>query len=256
MKKLAIMLGLGIILALPNMFAQSNYTYDLKKDLVIGSVALGIFVTPFFFNNTSDNAVFNPNAINAFDRAVMFPYHKNIDTLSQIGAYGLLILPAVSLIGNITDLNAVATYGVMYAEAFLLTYGTKEMLKNAIIRYRPYCYYGDIPSGKETDYDDSFPSGHTSLAFMSAGFFTSTFFTEYPDSTWKLPIAGVSYVLATAVAASRIYSGNHFLTDVIAGAAIGSLYGYLIPWLHLKKQADTAIAFTPLPNGFVFSYRF
>jgi membrane-associated phospholipid phosphatase len=88
---------------------------------------------------------------------------------------------------------------------------------------------------------------------MSAGFLSSTYFTEYPDSNWKIPVAGLGYALAVGIAANRILSGSHFLTDVLAGAAIGSLYGYLIPALHLRKPGGTTMAFTPTVNGFLVS---
>jgi membrane-associated phospholipid phosphatase len=91
---------------------------------------------------------------------------------------------------------------------------------------------------------------------MSAGFLTTTFLTEYPDSKWKLPVVSGAYALAVAVAASRVFSGSHYVTDVIAGAALGSLYGYLVPLLHIRKQADTNITLAPVPGGFVFSYKF
>jgi membrane-associated phospholipid phosphatase len=92
---------------------------------------------------------------------------------------------------------------------------------------------------------------------MSAGFLTSILLKDYPDSGWKTPLIGIGYSMAAVVAVNRIRGGSHFLTDVIAGAAIGSLYGYLIPALHLKKkQNNTDIALSPLVNGFMFSYRF
>jgi membrane-associated phospholipid phosphatase len=63
--------------------------------------------------------------------------------------------------------------------------------------------------------------------------------------------------MAVTVAINRIRGGSHFLTDVIAGAAIGSLYGYLVPALHLKKKQNNAdITLSPLLNGFMFSYSF
>jgi membrane-associated phospholipid phosphatase len=115
-------------------------------------------------------------------------------------------------------------------------------------------YSGGIPTGMETDYYNSFPSGSTALAFLSAGFLSATFSAEYPDSKWKVPIIAGAYTLAAGVAACRIYSGSHFLTDVLVGAAIGSLYGWAIPMLHKKQNNNLAINFTG--NGFVASLKF
>ena len=71
------------------------------------------------------------------------------------------------------------------------------------------------------------------MAFLSAGFLSATFSAEYPDSPWKIPIIAGVYTLATGIATFRIASGSHFLTDVLTGAAIGSLYGWVIPLLDL-----------------------
>jgi undecaprenyl-diphosphatase len=90
---------------------------------------------------------------------------------------------------------------------------------------------------------------------MSVGFFTSTFSAEYPDSPRRIPLGIVSYSLAAAVGVNRILSGNHFISDVLTGAVLGSIYGYLIPWLHLSKKQDTPVIM-PLHNGFVLVWKF
>ena len=84
-------------------------------------------------------------------------------------------------------------------------------LKRATRRKRPaepHCWADLLPPDQF-----SFPSGHTITAFAVsialAGF--------YPDLTVGLLFCAVS------VAASRILLGMHFLSDVLAGAAIGSL---------------------------------
>ena len=73
---------------------------------------------------------------------------------------------------------------------------------------------------------DSFPSGHTALAFAGAEFL----YQEYKDvSVWY----GVSgYVIATATGAFRIYNNKHWLTDVATGAGIGILSTKAAYWLQ------------------------
>jgi membrane-associated phospholipid phosphatase len=179
-----------------------------------------------------------------------------LDKISDYGVYGLLALPVISLAGQIKDMDAWLTYGIMYTEAFFLTFGTKDLLKNAIIRYRPYVYDNGRPAGLEDDYYNSFPSGSTALAFLSAGFLSATFSAEYPDSPWKVPIIAGMYTLATGVGACRIISGSHFLTDVLAGAAIGSLYGWVIPILHKRQNNGNNISMNFTGNGFIVALKF
>jgi len=240
-----------------SLHSQSIFTYDLKKDFIIGGLSLGIFASPFFVENSPSQIpdLLNKNDINDFDRPLMFSYNKALDMISDYGVYGMLVLPIVSVIGNANDINAWLTYGIMYSEAFLLTFGTKDLLKNAIIRYRPYMYDGGVPAGQENDYYNSFPSGSTSLAFLSATFLSTTFLQEYPDSKWKLPVVIGSYSLATSVSAMRITSGAHFITDVFAGAAIGSFYGWIIPFLH-KNNSNNNIKVNVAPDGFLVSLKF
>ena len=68
---------------------------------------------------------------------------------------------------------------------------------------------------RPTDY--SFPSGHTAASFAAA---SALYFRR---SRWWLP-AGL---LAALIATSRLYLYVHFPTDVLGGAALGILSGWL-----------------------------
>jgi len=240
-----------------NIFSQTVYDLDLKKDLIIGSLSIGMGITPFFINNKPENIpnMLDKNNINNFDRSLMFSYNKYLDWISDYGAYGLALLPVISIVPNINYKNTLLTYGIMYSEALLLTYGTVFTLKNAIIRYRPYMYTDGVPNGKENDYYKSFPSGSTSFAFLGATFLSVTYSQEFPESKWKIPIIIGSYTLAAGIASVRILSGSHFLTDVFTGAAIGSLYGWIIPCLHLKNH-DDKLTLVPTGNGILVLVKF
>jgi undecaprenyl-diphosphatase len=74
--------------------------------------------------------------------------------------------------------------------------------------FEPHCWATLLPPDQF-----SFPSGHTITAFAVA--ISLSHF--YPDLTAGLLFCAVS------VAASRILLGMHFLSDVVAGAAIGTL---------------------------------
>ncbi|MDR0569566.1 MAG: phosphatase PAP2 family protein [Spirochaetaceae bacterium] len=238
-------------------FAESRYVYNVGKDIFLGAAALGVSAPSFFIPDPAGKTVTDDKTeVNPFDRSLMFSYRKALDITGTVAMYGLAVLPVLSLIGNITDIGAVITYGVMYGEALLLTFGTTEIIKKASGRSRPYTYFGGVPEGLETDYYKSFPSRHSAIAFMSAGFLSSTFFTEYPNSRLKLPVIAGSYALAAGIGALRIASGNHFLTDVLAGGLIGSLYGYLIPLLHLRQKDAPGFTAALTANGFLLSWKF
>jgi len=64
----------------------------------------------------------------------------------------------------------------------------------------------------------SFPSGHSVTSFALAYVLART----YPKAS------PLFYALATMVALSRVYLASHFLSDVVAGTAIGLLAGWMV----------------------------
>lgn len=88
----------------------------------------------------------------------------------------------------------------------------------------------------------SLPSGHTTQAFAVA----SVIALEYPRTSIKI----LAYGTASAVAASRMVEGAHFLSDVIAGALLG----------HAVARAATIdgldLSIEPDPSGLSIRVRF
>ena len=78
------------------------------------------------------------------------------------------------------------------------------------------------PDGSD---DKSFPSGHTALSFAAA----MTLEKRY-GARAGLP----AFVVATFVGVSRVEADKHYAHDVLAGAAIGGVAG----WLLTSKQND------------------
>lgn len=75
----------------------------------------------------------------------------------------------------------------------------------------PHCWSRVLPPDQF-----SFPSGHAMTAFSTA-LIVSAF---YPNLEWPL------YFIAASIAISRIILGMHFLSDVIAGALLGTGLGF------------------------------
>lgn len=180
-----------------------------------------------------DGETFDKDDVNAFDRKLMREYSSSKDKAADFVLAAAMATPIVLIP---TGKNEWFSEAVMYAETLLIANGIKEITKLCVNRVRPYMYYdsGTWPESDvdEGDYANSFPSGHTTIAFVSATFTSYTFSKYFPDSAWKYPVIAGSYALAAGTSALRLMSGNHFMTDVIAGAAIGSAVGFLVPWLH------------------------
>ncbi|HHZ82974.1 MAG TPA: phosphatase PAP2 family protein [Nitrospirales bacterium] len=80
---------------------------------------------------------------------------------------------------------------------------------------------------------DAFPSGHTTCAFALAAVLSHF----YPR--WRI----VFFILACLVATARMVRGSHWVTDVVAGALLGTFVGM---WM-VTLQWDQRRLRTPTP---------
>ena len=202
---------------------------------IVAIIFISIFASSIFAQP------YNKNEVNQLDRLFMNPYSKPLDKTADVLTVLTLAAPAV-LVSTPSD--QWLTEGIMYTEACLFSYGLKAIGKACVERVRPYMYFDGYPQDEvlDGDYLNSWPSAHTTMAFTSAAFTSYVFSKYYPDSPWRFAVIGGTYAAATAVGILRMASGNHFLTDVLTGAAIGTLSGFIIPYVHTlwaKKLPET-----------------
>ena len=183
-------------------------------------------------------------ATNWFDELFICPYNENISLASDITSGLTLLAPAAFLFA--APSSDYVEIGLTYGTTTLASYSVRTLLKYTISRPRPYMVPGNTDShpSDTSEQDQSFPSGHTLMAFSSAAFTQTVFSLKYPDSPYKTAVTATTWALAATTAVLRVASGNHFVTDVLAGAAIGSLLGFAGPYLtHLmfkdKENAPT-----------------
>jgi len=168
---------------------------------------------------------------------------RGVELITSPGAFiiggGLYVGGKLSHNENLTDLGWHGT------ESVLLATGITTVLKGALGRTRPYVsrdtnahdfqfmrgFTGngasnyEVPGGQKFGKGDfqSFPSGHTTTAFAAASSVTSEVRRMWPRSLWY--VAPVMYGGATLVGLSRMYHNNHWASDVVLGAAIGTFSG-------------------------------
>jgi membrane-associated phospholipid phosphatase len=61
--------------------------------------------------------------------------------------------------------------------------------------------------------------------------------------------------LASAVGYLRVAGDQHWATDVLAGAAVGGLVGWAVPWVfHRVRRPGARVTVLPAPGGFAVVY--
>jgi membrane-associated phospholipid phosphatase len=151
-----------------------------------------------------------------------------------------------------------------------------QVFKKSFGRERPYLRFENQRAldafGRGNESRESFYSGHASTAFLSAAFMdpviadvvrtTEPRYALARDSPWTLWLlrlgqSAALYGLATAVAYSRIEIDKHYMTDVLAGAAVGTLHGHLLyRWGYRGEPRRLRPAVSAIPGGLALRWSF
>lgn len=172
------------------------------------------------------------------------PYQDRANLASNVLAYGLLplsVLGADFLAASKSGQpELVLQDGAIILESVLLATVFNQMVKMSFGRQRPFVRA--LPpeqrglTDRPADNNLSFYSGHTSQAFsiaVSAGVVAHMRGYRYRGLVWA-----VGLPLAAAMPLLRMAGARHYLSDVLAGAVMGSAFGVAVPLLlHPRTQA-------------------
>ena len=76
--------------------------------------------------------------------------------------------------------------------------------------------------------DPSFPSGHVLTALVAYGLLAYLFIPKMPSLFWKWVVGIAALLIVLFIGYSRLFLGGHYLTDVLAGYALGIAWAGLI----------------------------
>lgn len=139
---------------------------------------------------------------------------------------GLAVLTGGFLLSGMLYRDKEIETARMLLSASMIGYGAGVALKRGVGRHRP----GPRGPRQFSPFSSNFsmPSGEVTNAFVMATIVSQ----QYPN--W--PVRILSYGLATTVGAGRIARDDHWASDVIVGAAIGSAIGYGVAQFHDERR--------------------
>jgi len=144
---------------------------------------------------------------------------------------------------------------LLVTEATSLAMLTSVIVKYAVGRARPYVWlnqpdlYGD-PAERYV----SFFSNHTTFAFAVAASAGTLYLMQgMPGAPFVL---GAGLAVAALTGYLRMASSQHYLSDVLTGAAVGSLIGWAVPYLfhRPRKGPPQAGDLRPAPGGIAIAW--
>lgn len=161
----------------------------------------------------------------AFDKTLINKIHdphdsfgKNVSKFGNALGNGLYVYPALlaaSIAGKVAGSRGVYGVSSRALKSTLLAGVSVIIAKSIIGRERPFIHDDPFKFHPFNLHDstNSFPSGHTTVAFALA-----TSFAREIKGTWDDVLF---YTMATATAYARMHDNKHWMSDVVFGAGLG-----------------------------------
>lgn len=198
------------------------------------------FIAPTLCITYGVLARFNDTPVRRFDKHIAGQVDKHVSKhygidnelqlIPAILGYGLDFIPGIKSQHNFRDRT------LIFATSYLFMGAVVGASKKTISVVRPRGWH-----------DDSFPSGHTSIAFTGA----HLLYKEYKHISPWIGLGG--YAIATATGALRVVNKAHWVSDVVTGAGVGILsaeVGYMMlpVWHRLFGIEDTGRSMVIMPS--------
>jgi hypothetical protein len=157
-------------------------------------------------------------------------------TLGNLVLYG---------IGRLGKMDGMADVTFHAAEAVVVGSFASQLIRGPLGRSRPHVttftdQYDFKWFSGFTNFDRrAFPSIHTASSFAVATVYTLETQRRAPGATWI--VGPVAYLIAAGPGISRMYTGQHWASDVLAGAFMGTLAGAKIVRYNHSVKPDNRI---------------
>jgi len=208
----------------------------------------------FTASNPFDTAVRNTLRLASYDDR-----HAAADTsdvlLSLVVTYPVLFDSFALGYGYWRSADVAYQMTVINAEAFAVSSSIYGVTNYAVSRERPYGQDCNGPPGPPSSAPPgnqipggltectgptryrSFFSGHAMGSFTAAGLTCSHHLHLHLfGNGGDVAACVVALVLASSIAVLRVMADDHYATDVLTGAAVGSAAGFIVPAIHYAKH--------------------
>ena len=164
---------------------------------------------------------------------VLDPCMIFLSRVNDYGAVWLALLGALAALGGRTGRWA-ALAGLV---ALMMGFASSEALKDLVMQPRPFLSLPDARLLISPPGSCSFPSANVAYAF-AASIGSSLVVRRLAG---RVPLWGWSFLaLAVAISYSRVYVGVHYPGDVLGGALLGILVGWLAASILARLGKDEA----------------
>lgn len=148
---------------------------------------------------------------------------------TRVGDHGEIWLAIFLVLLFTKKYRRVAIFALVAMAVELLM--VEGLIKNIFERPRPFLLNENIQLLIKAPHGYSFPSGHTASSFA----FASVLFLN------RVPFRKTIMTLAALMGFSRLYLYVHYPTDVIAGALLGILIGWVVVYVQRKYYSEKPI---------------
>lgn len=235
--------------------AQESARLYTKRDAwftagaALASIALSTADTRIagYWNDSTNRSLSRDRAARGFAKL-----QEGTLTFGNLALYGVF---------RLTGADAAADVTFHAAEAVVVGSLASQLIRGPLGRSRPHVtelrdQYDFAPFRGFRDFEyRAFPSIHTASAFAVATVYTLETHRRARGATWI--VAPIAYALAAGPGISRMYTGQHWASDILAGAAMGTLAGVLtVRYNHDVRPGNRVNRFFLGSDAVSASFRF
>ncbi|MFO0677973.1 MAG: phosphatase PAP2 family protein [Polyangiaceae bacterium] len=238
--------------------AASDRPVELADGVVLGAsaaLALGLQAAPTVPSRWPAQGTLFDDAVRDALRPDSGAARRTAKTTSDVFAATAIAIPFAVDAMALTwfrrgDRSRAWTMVVTSLESLFVGLATQQGVAALASRERPYsplCGTSSSPAESDCAVDStyryrSFFSGHATTAFVSAAS-TCADHLHYRLAADVIPPALVcanAFVLASATGVLRVVSDQHWASDVIAGAIVGTAIGFAVPYVTRFGNGGTS----------------